>query len=138
MKSSLTERQQKKAVAAFTAQAIAEMVPLFVPLYTRFYEAFATGKKTIEYRSYGPGWNERTCLVGRRVTLSKGYGKCSRLSAVITKFEKVGPEARIHLDVDCLGKKITEAALLRTSRASRLASEIVGGSRASRTTTGRA
>lgn len=97
MKPSLTKRRGKKAVDAFTAQSLC---PLFIPLYTRFYEQFVAGTKKIEYRTYGPGWNERTCLVGRRVTLSKGYGKYARLSAVITRFQHVGAEARIHLAVD--------------------------------------
>lgn len=73
------------------------MKPLFVPLYTRWYEAFASGVKTTEFRKYGPRWNERTCLPGRAVTLSKGYSKGQRLSAVVDRFERVGGEARIHL-----------------------------------------
>lgn len=49
--------------------------PVFIPLKTEYYEAFCDGSKTVEYRQYGPRWNERTCQVGRRVTISKGYGK---------------------------------------------------------------
>ena len=30
-------------------------------------------------RVYGPRWNEKTCFIGRRATLSKGYEKGSRL-----------------------------------------------------------
>ena len=92
-----TKRQQTKAVSAFAVQALR---PLFVPLYTKWFEAFRTGKKTVEHRTYGPGWNERTCPVGRAVTLSHGYGKYARLSARITKFRHVGTEAHIHLSVD--------------------------------------
>ena len=62
--------------------------PLFVPLNTEFYEAFADGRKTDELRRYGPRWNERTCSVGRRVVLSKGYGKAHRLNGRIWKFKK--------------------------------------------------
>jgi len=62
--------------------------PLFIPLKTEYYEAFADGSKTEELRLYGPRWNEGTCPVGRKVTLSKGYGKQNRLSGLIWKFKK--------------------------------------------------
>ena len=64
------------------------MKPLFIPLKTEFYEAFACGDKRSELRLYGPRWNERTCPVGRPVVLSKGYGKAHRLNAVIDVFLK--------------------------------------------------
>lgn len=47
--------------------------PLFVPLKSEWFRAFACGVKTVEYRRYGRGWNERTCYPGRPVTLSHGY-----------------------------------------------------------------
>jgi len=62
--------------------------PLFIPLKTEYYEAFAGGSKTEELRLYGPRWNKDTCKVGRAVTLSKGYGKQARMSGVIWKFKK--------------------------------------------------
>ena len=62
------------------------MKPLFIPLKSEYFEAFASGKKNSEYRPYGPRWNERTCLIGRPVTLSKGYGKKHRLSGVIAQY----------------------------------------------------
>lgn len=62
--------------------------PLFIPLKTTYYEAFASGKKQEELRLYGPRWNERTCALGRRVVLSKGYGKANRLSGRIWKFKR--------------------------------------------------
>lgn len=62
--------------------------PLFIPLKTAYFEAFRAGTKTIEFRLYGPRWNERTCPVGRPVVLSKGYGKRDRLQGVITEFRK--------------------------------------------------
>lgn len=62
--------------------------PLFIPLMTRYYDEFANGSKTVEYRKYGARWNEGTCAIGRRVTLSKGYGKRSRITGVIVGFEK--------------------------------------------------
>lgn len=61
---------------------------LFVPLKTEYFEAFKAGSKTVEYRRYGRGWNEHTCRVGRSVTLSKGYGKYSRLSGIVVGFSR--------------------------------------------------
>jgi hypothetical protein len=62
--------------------------PLFIPLKTEYYEGFLLGTKTTEYRRYGPRWNERTCRVGRRVVLSKGYGKAHRLRGVVVGFQR--------------------------------------------------
>ena len=59
------------------------MRPLFIPLKTEFFLAFEAGTKTIEYRPYGPRWNERTCTVGRDVLLSHGYGTKRRLRAKV-------------------------------------------------------
>jgi len=67
--------------------------PLFIPLKAKWFEAFEQCKKTIEYRVYGPRWNEKTCRRGRAVTLSYGYGKARRLYGVITGFKVVGPQA---------------------------------------------
>ena len=64
------------------------MKPLFVPLKTEYYEAFANGSKTEELRRYGPRWNEKTCPVGREVVLSKGYGKQHRMAGRVWKFKK--------------------------------------------------
>ena len=64
------------------------MKPLFIPLKREYFEEFATGKKTTEFRQYGPRWNERTCKVGRTVVLSLGYGKQRRLTGIITGFKK--------------------------------------------------
>ncbi|XPV77964.1 MAG: hypothetical protein ACNI27_08595 [Desulfovibrio sp.] len=61
--------------------------PLFLPLKTKYYEAFKSGEKTEELRKYGGRWTEKTCFVGRKVTLSKGYGKQNRLKGVIVSFE---------------------------------------------------
>lgn len=61
--------------------------PLFIPLKTEYYEAFVSGEKDTEYRKYGPGWNERTCRVGRSVVISKGYGKQNRRNGVIRSFD---------------------------------------------------
>lgn len=69
--------QQQKALA---------LKPLFVPLHAPHFEAFEAGRKTYEYRKYGSRWNEKTCLPGRRVTLSYGYGKQRRIKGIIKSF----------------------------------------------------
>jgi hypothetical protein len=61
---------------------------LFVPLKGDYFDAFAEGTKTVEFRRYGPRWNERTCRVGREVVLSHGYGKARRLRGVVGWFYK--------------------------------------------------
>jgi hypothetical protein len=62
------------------------MKPLFIPLKTEYYRDFECGMKTVEYRLYGPRWNERTCQPGRAVTLSLGYGKRERLHGIVAGF----------------------------------------------------
>ena len=64
------------------------MNPLFIPLKTEYYKSFLAGTKTEELRRYGTRWNERTCLVGRPVTLSLGYGKAHRLTGTIERFKR--------------------------------------------------
>jgi len=59
---------------------------LFIPLLREPFEWFEHGTKRVEMRRYGKGWNEKTCRIGRRVTLSCGYGKKRRLQGVITSF----------------------------------------------------
>lgn len=62
-----------------------EEKPLFIPLKTQWFREFEAGTKDTEYRAYGPRWNERTCRVGRKATISHGYsGK--RLSRTVTAF----------------------------------------------------
>ena len=62
--------------------------PLFVPLKTEWFRAFAAGAKTTEFRLYGPRWNEATCVPGRQVTLSHGYSG-ARISAEVVRLRKV-------------------------------------------------
>lgn len=64
------------------------MTPLFVALKTEYWKQFRDGTKRDELRLYGPHWNERTCAVGRAVTLSKGYGKSGRMSGVVRAFKR--------------------------------------------------
>lgn len=62
--------------------------PLFVPLRTQYFRAFEAGTKRTEYRRYGPRWNERTCWIGRAVTLSHGYSG-SRLCACVASVQRI-------------------------------------------------
>lgn len=64
------------------------MKPLFIPLKSEYYEAFENGSKTEELREYGTRWNDKTCVVGREVILSKGYGKHNRMKGRIWQFKK--------------------------------------------------
>lgn len=64
------------------------MKPLFVPLKTEYWQQFRDGTKRDELRLYGPRWNERTCAVGREVTLSKGYGKIGRMTGRVRAFKR--------------------------------------------------
>lgn len=67
---------------------ISDLPPLFLPLMTKYYDGFISGEKRHELRRYGPRWNEKTCLPGRRVLLSCGYGKQRRCTGIITEFKK--------------------------------------------------
>lgn len=76
--------------------------PLFIPLKAQYYAAFAEGRKTEEYRLYGPRWNERTCHIGRQVTLSRGYGKKNRLHGHVSGFRaSIAPEDLTPAFRDC-------------------------------------
>lgn len=67
---------------------VPEEKALFVPLKGVWFDAFENGRKTTEYRRAGPRWNARTCKVGRRVVLSRGYsGK--RLRGRIVSYREV-------------------------------------------------
>jgi hypothetical protein len=76
---------------------------LFIALKREFFEAFKDGSKREEFRAYGPRWNERTCRVGRRVTLSLGYGKQHRLSGVIVGFRQDKAPTYTRAWFDCFG-----------------------------------
>lgn len=64
------------------------MKPMFIPLKTKYYEAFQDGSKREELRLYNSRWNETTCVIGREVILSKGYGKKNRMLGTILYFKK--------------------------------------------------
>lgn len=63
---------------------------LFIPLASKPYDLFAAGKKIEDLREYtGKRWTEETCKIGRRVTLSRGYGKQNRLYGTVISFRVV-------------------------------------------------
>jgi hypothetical protein len=64
------------------------MKALFIPLAGHWFDALACGAKSVEYRRAGPRWNARTCAVGRRVVLSRGYSG-ARLTGVVTHYHEV-------------------------------------------------
>jgi hypothetical protein len=80
------------------------MKPLFIPLRTRWFNAFRSGEKRVEWRPYGPRWNATTLIEGRPVILSEGYSG-PRIEATIASWRAVPaseapPEAReIYPDV---------------------------------------
>lgn len=80
------------------------MKPLFIPLMKRYFEAFEKGDKCVEFRPYGPRWNERTCALGRKVTLSLGYGKARRLQGRVTSFRTDDRHDTIPGWLECYGK----------------------------------
>lgn len=97
-----------------------EYIPLFIPLKTEYYEQFRSGEKIEELRLYGRKWNEKTCRVGRTVTLSKGYGKKERIKGRITGFKvQLGHTfgstyqkaimdvyGRLDVEIACIGIKV--------------------------------
>lgn len=98
----LREKSVDERFAIDKHLAVLAMKPLFCPLKTKFYNRFKYGFKTYEMRIYGAGWNDKTCPVGRRVTLSKGYGNIDRIHRIITKtelkyFAELSAEDRIEL-----------------------------------------
>ena len=73
--------------------------PLFVPLARQWYQAFAEGRKQIEFRPAGivrgrdgvgrwSPWNARTCRPGRPALLSNGYQIPGRLDATIVSYSE--------------------------------------------------
>jgi hypothetical protein len=87
--------------------------PLFIPLKRKFYIAFADGIKDTEYRRYGARWNERTCRVGRAVTISLGYGKAHRLSGVVVGFRRDSEIAGTPDFIECYGHTAGSAACIQ-------------------------
>lgn len=86
---------------------------LFVPLRFEFFEAFEKGWKQWEYRKLGPRWNARTCAIGRRVVLSRGYGTSRRLTGTITDFMEVQHPEALPGWLECYGVDAGRAACFR-------------------------
>jgi len=72
---------------------VAALKPLFIALKSEHFISFESGGKKFEIRKYGKRWNEKTCPVGRKVILSKGYGKKHRMNGNITSFSKLSANA---------------------------------------------
>lgn len=64
------------------------MKDLFIPLKAEWFEKFRSDEKTVEYRAYGPRWNEKTCIIGRKAILAYGYG-WPRLRMYVRSFKKL-------------------------------------------------
>ena len=89
------------------------MKPLFIPLKAQFYEAFENGTKDTEYRKYGPRWNADTCFIGRKVTLSYGYGKKRRLSGEIVVIYRETKPSTLPGWIDCYGDTKADALCIK-------------------------
>ncbi len=86
--------------------------PLFVPLKREWFQAFQSGEKSEECRPHGPRWNERTCQIGRRVTLCLGYGKKHRLSGIVVSFRVEINTEKIKGWRECYGTRPDPAACI--------------------------
>lgn len=94
----------------------AELPALFIPLKSDYFEQFVAGLKTEEFRAYGPRWNEKTCIPGRPVVISKGYGKKHRArgfveSIMLFDVSLLSDELRRSL-VDCYGAASTPSSVI--------------------------
>lgn len=89
--------------------------PLFIPLKAEFFDAFERGDKTDEYRRRSDRFNLGTCRVGRRVILSRGYGKARRLSGVITAAHYDTLPARLPGWLECYGPNAGDAIVIKIS-----------------------
>lgn len=87
--------------------------PLFIPLKAEHYDAFDRGQKTEEYRQRGQRWNIETCRIGRRVILSRGYGKKHRLTGVITGCHYDTLPSRLPGWLDCYGPDAGDATVIQ-------------------------
>ena len=94
-----------------TANAVSSSA-LFIPLRAEYFNAFALGYKSFEYRQYDPRWNERTCAIGRAVTLSYGYGKQRRLQGRVTSFSICATPSQLPGWDECYGDRHFSAAVI--------------------------
>jgi len=86
--------------------------PLFICLKAAFFDAFENGTKTTEYRRRSARWNATTCAIGRRVILSRGYGKGKRLTGVIEAFHYDTVPHKLPGWVECYGRGAGDAACI--------------------------
>ncbi len=97
--------EYKQPLLCELCQEIADMKPLFIPLKKKFFEAFKDGSKTKEYRKVNKNFNSLTCIVGRKVILSNGYGKYDRLNGVITNINTTTSPQNLDGWVEYYGKE---------------------------------
>lgn len=86
--------------------------PLFIPLRRAYFEAFARGEKREEFRRLGARWNSSTCRPGRRVVLSLGYGRASRLPGVVSSFRVCQTPTDLPGWSECYGSDSSAAACI--------------------------
>lgn len=91
------------------------MKPLFIPLKREYFEAFFSGEKRQEYRPWGPRWNDRTCVIGRPVVLSCGYGKGRRLCGEIVAILKHEAPEFLPGWKECYGSRKGSACVITIS-----------------------
>ena len=91
------------------------MKPLFIPLKREYFDAFRLGTKTEEFRPVGPRWNASTCVVGRPVVLSLGYGKSSRLNGLIAGYQESVEPTQTDAWRKCYGARKGLAACIRVA-----------------------
>lgn len=89
---------------------------LFLPLKSEHFDRFDDGSKDTERRVYGKKWNTTVCHVGRKVTLSRGYGKKKRLVGVITNvhltdFQFLTPKTQEDL-IACYGNGVVRETII--------------------------
>lgn len=85
---------------------------LFIPLRGVYFDQFERGEKRTEYRQRGPRWNADTCAIGRRVVLSRGYGKQKRLTGIITGFSYDTIPSKLPGWLECYGPNSGDAACI--------------------------
>ncbi len=89
------------------------MTPLFIPLKREYFEAFRLGTKVEEFRPVGPRWNASSCVVGRPVVLSLGYGTRSRLHGVVVGYRESAEPTKTDAWLKCYGTRQGLAACIR-------------------------
>lgn len=107
------ETYKAKKRKRMTEQQQTNERPMFIPLKTEHYENFEKRTKTEEFRPYGARWNEHACRIGRKVTLSKGYGKKHRLHGTITGFRIVEDPTTLPGWKDCYGDRKCKGVAVR-------------------------